>query len=262
MTDITLLGFDDEAVEWDGQYELVQCKRALSPSVMYPVRYSLNPYGGCEHGCVYCFAPAYTHSDPSRWRVVRVKTNVVDRLAKEIDSTEGMIGLGTVTDAYQAAEGKFMLSRMCLDIIRRKRRGVFITTKSPLVLRDLEILKDMESIVAVSITNPDPRICKMTEPGAPSTEERLRTVRELVDSGVDACVFIAPVMSSLEGKESELADMIADTGVRKVFIDPYRTRNTDVERLRRMGIGPSDRAVAAVRRACADAGLELISGEP
>ena len=259
MTLPTLLDFEVESTPWDGEFEIVQCKKALNASVMYPVRYSLNPYGGCEHGCIYCFAPRYTHSDPAKWRVVRVKANIVDRLAKEIGNTEGTIGLGTVTDAYQAAEGRFRLSRMCLELIHSKGRSVFITTKSPLVLRDLDLLKDMDSTVAISVSNPDERFCKMTEPGAPSFEERLDTIRSLVDSGVKTCVFIAPVLSSLEGREEELARRLSETGVKKVFIDNYMRRDTDYERLVRMGIDGSVEAERKVREACLREGLELIS---
>ena len=254
----TLLDFDVEPTDWDGPYELVKCSKALHPSSIPPVRYSLNPYGGCEHGCVYCFAPLYTHSDPSKWRVVRVKTNIVERLAKELPNTEGMIGLGSVTDAYQAAEGRFRLSRLCLELLRDRDREVFIITKSPLVLRDVNVLKDMRSTVAFSITNPDPKICRITEPGAPIAEERFKALKELVDNGIDTCVFIAPIMNKLEGFEEVLADSIAKTGVEKVFLDPLKLKDTDIDRLGRMGIRPSRSVELKVIEACKDAGLELI----
>ena len=254
----TLLDFDVETTDWNGPYELVKCSKALHPSSIPPVRYSLNPYGGCEHGCVYCFAPGHLHMDHSEWRIVRVKTNIVERLSKEIDHTEGMIGLGTVTDAYQAAEGRFLLSRLCLELIRNKNRSVFIITKSPLVLRDADILSDMDSTVAFTITNPDTRICRMTEPGAPVADERLNALRDLVNRGIDTCVFISPVTNKLEGMEKELADKIASTGVEKVFIDPLKYRDTDIDRLKRMDIRPSESAEMRIKEACLEAGLKLI----
>ena len=254
----TLLDFDVEASDWDGPFELIQCKKALHPSTMEPVKYSLNPYMGCEHGCVYCFAPGHLHMDVSTWRVVRVKTNIVDRLAKEIGYTEGMIGLGTVTDAYQAAEGRFGLSRLCLELIQRKRRSVFIITKSPLVLRDMDILGKMDSTVAFSITNMDPRICRITEPGAPLAQERLDALRTLNENGIKTCVFIAPILNTLEGHEEDLAHAIADTGVKDVFIDPFMERGTDMEKLRRMKIGASDKVNERIAEACVSAGLRLI----
>ena len=254
----TLLDYDVEATDWDGPYELIQCKKALHPSNLAPVKYSLNPYSGCEHGCVYCFAPGYTHSDFSKWRVVRVKTNIVERLSKEIDHTEGMIGLGTVTDAYQAAEGRFRLSRLCLELIHDKKRSVSIITKSPLVLRDLDILSDMESVVAFTITNTDPKICRITEPGAPVASERLDALKKLVENGIETCVFIAPVLNTLEGHEHDLAQSIADTGTKNVFIDPFKPKGSDVDRLHRMNIGQSTKAEKNIRDACKDVGLNII----
>ena len=254
----TLLDFDVEATDWDGPYEIVQCSKALHPSVLGEVKYTLNPYIGCEHGCVYCFAPGHTHQDPSTWRVVRVKANIVDRLYKELDYTEGTIGLGSVTDAYQAAEGRFRLSRLCLELLHRKKRSVYIITKSALVLRDIDLLRDMDSTVAFSITNTDPRICRMTEPGAPVAQERLDALRELVDNGIRTCVFIAPVLSTLEGHEMELVEAIAETGCKEVFIDPYKEKGVDVGRMRRMRISGSPAAVEAVRDACIEKGLRLL----
>ena len=254
----TLLDYDVESTDWDGPFELVTCKKALHPSSLGDVRYSLNPYMGCEHGCIYCFAPGHLHADVSTWRVVRVKTNIVDRLSREIDFTEGIIGLGSVTDPYQAAEGRFRLSRMCLEVLQRKRREVFVLTKSPLVLRDMDILRDMNCTVMLSITNPDTRICRMTEPGAPTAEERLHAVKELIDNGIRAGVFIAPVLSSLEGHETELARMISKTGAKEAFIDGFKERSVDLQRMDRMGIHASPECVKRMRMECEDHGLRVL----
>ena len=235
----TLFDFDVEATDWNGPHQLIRCKRALHPSVMRPMAYSLNPYSGCEHGCIYCYAPGHTHADLSTWRVVRVKTNIVERLAKEVDNTEGIIGIGTVTDPYQQAEGRFRLTRMCLELLHKKHRSVFIITKSPLITRDIDLLSGMDSQVAVTLTNTDRKACKITEPGAPMPEERLRAMRELVDAGIDTMVFIAPVLSTLEGHEEDLIRSIADTGVKVAYADPLNERGTELTRLNRMNITSS-----------------------
>ena len=135
-----------------------------------------------------------------------------------------------------------MLTRMCLELLHRKRRSVFIITKSSLVTRDIDILSDMDAAVAVTVTNPDDRISRMTEPGAPLPGERLKAVKELVDNGIETMVFIAPVLSTLEGREDELMRRIADTGVMKVYIDPLNVRATDTTRMDRMGITSSTKA--------------------
>ncbi len=249
---------DVEPIPWDGPFELITCSKALTKSNTGRREYSLNPYKGCEHGCVYCFAPDYLHTDLKGWRVVKVKTNIVDRLAKEIDSADGVIGLGTVTDAYQAAEGRFMLSRRCLELLKRKDRRVLIITKYPLVLRDMDLLRTMKSSVSITITNTDPRALKMTEPGAPSVEDRLRTARTLVENGIETSIFIMPIMTLLEGHEEDLITRIWETGVRKVFVSQYNPMgHSDEDRMRAMGIRSSIKAEREVRRVCARLGIDV-----
>lgn len=254
----TLLDYDVESTDWDGPCEIVQCKKALHPTSIGETAYSLNPYAGCEHGCIYCYAPGHTHSDLSTWRVVKVKANIVDRLYKEIDYTEGAIGLGTVTDPYQAAEGRFRLTRMCLEVLHRKGRRVFIITKSPLVLRDLDLLKRMDVSVAVTVTNPDPRLSRMTEPGAPLPEERLKAAKELHDSGIDTAFFIEPVLSTLYGREQELMELISDTGVDKIFVGPFNPRGVDMGRMDRMNVGPSIEAEIRIRQIAKEMGIRTM----
>lgn len=234
-------------------YETVECRKALSPSGLPGLDYALNPYTGCEHGCVYCYAPGVTHNDLRTWRVVRVKRNIPERLARELPAVDGVIGVGTVTDPYQYAERKFRLTQMCLEILHDRNRRVHIHTKSDLVVRDLDLLRDMDARVGITITNIDDRISKMTEPGAPLPGARLSALRELVEAGVDCYALIAPVMSTLEGRERELMEAIADTGARCVFHDPLNLRNVDTSRLERMGIGPSPMA----RRRIGEAGREM-----
>ena len=240
-----MLEFYGEKPSWDGPFEFVEVKRALSPTNFPRVTHSLNPYGGCEHGCIYCYAVGYTHSDLSRWRVVRVRRNIVDRLSKELPAVSGRVGIGTSTDPYQYAEGRFRLTRSCIDLLRDRGVPYTVLTKSDLVLRDIDILSESDCTVSVTLTNIDDRVSRMTEPGAPLPSQRLKAVGELCDSGIDTVVLIAPVMSSLEGHEEELVRRIADTGVRKVTCDPLNIRNVDTSRLDRMGIG---RSVTAMER--------------
>lgn len=258
MVQTMLPDSDVSPIPWDGPFELISCTKALTKSNTGRREFSLNPYKGCEHGCVYCFAPDYLHTDLKGWRVVKVKTNIVERLAKEIDSADGVIGLGTVTDAYQAAEGRFMLSRRCLELLKRKGRKVLIITKSPLVLRDMDLLKEMDCSVSITITNVDPKAVKMTEPGAPSVEERLRTARTLVENGIETTVFIMPIMTMLEGHEEELIASIRDTGVTKVFVSQYNPMgHSDEDKMRAMGISASVKAEREIRRVCARLGIDV-----
>lgn len=255
ITDTTLGDFSGEALEWDGPFKIVECGRALAPSGLDEMDFALNPYGGCEHGCVYCYAPGHTHSDLSEWRVVRVKRNVVERLSKELPYADGVIGIGTVTDPYQAAEGRFRLTRGCLEVLARRERRVHIHTKSDLILRDLDLLSEMDCVVGVTITGTDRRTSMMTEPGAPMPEARLEALGRLVDAGVEAYALVAPVMSTLDGREAELVDALRETGVRRVFAERLNLRLVDTTRLDRMGIVPSRTAEEKVASLCRDAGI-------
>lgn len=243
--------------EWDGLYTTVACRRALSPSGLPGIQYALNPYGGCEHGCIYCYAPEVTHVQWGGWRVVRVKVNIADRLVQELPGLTGTIGIGTVTDPYQGAEARFMLTRRCLEILKARGYRVHIHTKSDLVLRDLDLLSSMEGEVGVTVTGLDERRSKMLEPGAPLPEARLRALRELSAAGVDAYALIGPVMDHLEGHEDEFCDAIASTGVRRAVLDRLNPRPELSKRTDRMHVRGSDAALENIRTMLASRGLTV-----
>lgn len=255
ITDTTLGDFSGEALEWNGPFRIVDCGRALSPSGLDEMDYALNPYGGCEHGCIYCYAPGHTHSKLSEWRVVRVKRNVIDRLSRELPYAEGIIGIGTVTDPYQGAEGRFRLTRGCLEVLARNDRRIHIHTKSDLVLRDVDILGGMDCVVGMTITGVDVRRSLMTEPGAPVPRARLDALSRLVDAGIDAYALVAPAMSSLNGDEEALVEALKETGVRRVFVEGLNLRLVNTDRLDRMDISPSQEVVRRVAGLCESAGL-------
>ncbi len=243
--------------EWDGVYEAVKCRRALSPSKLPDMDYALNPYGGCEHGCVYCYAPEVTHTEWKEWRIVRVKINIADRLAKELGNIRGVIGIGTVTDPYQYAEKRFTLTRQCLKVLKNNEMKIHVHTKSDLILRDLDLISSMESEVGVTLTTLDNRISHITEPGAPLPEKRLNALKELTSAGVNTYALVGPVLSTLEGKEEDFVNAIISTGTGHVSLDRLNLRPNMAERLNRMGIKGSDRALEKIRRLSEDAGLEV-----
>jgi len=238
----TDFGFGDDPSQWDGVFEIVRCRKALNPSGISGFDYALNPYTGCEHGCVYCYAPEVTHKPWDGWRVVRVKIDVAERLAKELPGLSGRVGIGTVTDPYQGAERRFNLTRRCLEVLSRKGFPVGIVTKSPLVLRDVDIIGDMDAYVHVSLSGVRRRESLVTEPGAPLPEERLDAIRGLLDAGIPVAAHVEPVLSHLEGREEELADALASTGVRDVYVGGLSARPELTARLERMGMRGSERA--------------------
>ena len=256
LNDTTLSDFTGEALEWEGPFRIVECTRALAPSGLPEMDYALNPYGGCEHGCIYCYAPGHTHSDLDTWRVVRVKRNIVERLSRELPYVDGTIGIGTVTDPYQAAEGRFRLTRGCLEVLSEKCRKIHIHTKSDLILRDADILSGMDCIVGITVTSTDDRISKITEPGAPLPSNRLRAIESLIDSGIRTYALVAPVMSSLEGREADLVDALKATGVEYVMHDPLNMTLVYPDRMARMGIGASSKADLELSRLLRMNGME------
>jgi DNA repair photolyase len=246
-----------EREEWDGLYRITECKRALSPSGLPGIDYALNPYGGCEHGCVYCYAPEVLHTEWKDWRVVKVRTNITDRLAKELVGLSGTVGIGTVTDPYQYAEKRFLLTKNCLEILKAKDFRVHIHTKSDLILRDTELIASMKGEVGITITTLDDKRSKITEPGAPLPDKRLNTLKKLTDAGIDTYALVGPVLDHLEGHEKELVDAITATGTKRMSIDSLNGRPQLSERLSRMNIHGSDRAKEKIRSYAMNAGIRV-----
>lgn len=225
-----------EKGEWDGKFRTVECTRALSPSGIPGLDFVVNPYGGCNHGCVYCYAPEVTHSEWKDWRIVRVRSNMATRLAKELKNIDShaVIGLGSSTDPYQYAESRFQITRDCLTVLKRFGSTVHIITKSDLVTRDIDLLKEMDCTVGITITGLDERISKIAEPGAPMPEKRLAALKELVDAGIKAYVMAEPMMSHIEGHEEEFVDAIASTGTKRMEVGPVGYRPELRSRMERM----------------------------
>lgn len=238
-------------------FETVKCKRALSPSGLPGIDYALNPYGGCEHGCVYCYGPEVTHTDIREWRIVRVRSNIADRLAKEVPNIEGTVGIGTVTDPYQYAEKRFMLTSQCLEVLGSAGLRIHVHTKSDLILRDLDIISGMKGEVGITVTTIDEKVSHITEPGAPLPARRLGALKELTSAGVDTYALVGPVLMYLEGKEEEFVEAVASTGVRRMCIDRLNLRPLLSQRLERMGVKGSAPALEKIRRLAGDSGMEV-----
>ena len=242
---------------WDGVFTAIECKKALSPSRLPGLNFALNPYGGCTHGCVYCYAPEVTHSEWKDWRAIRVKVNIAERLAKELKWVDVTIGIGTVTDPYMDPERRFELTRQCLQIIARSGKPIGIMTKSDLVLRDLDIISGMKHSVGVTVTTVDDSVSKRTEPGAPLPQRRLDAIRRMVDERINVYLLAGPIMSTLEGHEREYADAILDTGVKRAVIDKLNPRPLLTERLDRMHIGASPSSVDRIKRYLTEGGISV-----
>lgn len=209
-------------------------KSALSPSKLPGLDYALNPYRGCEHACVYCYASSVIHWDKGKWgELVEAKVNLPRILSKELRAKKkGVVGLGTVTDPYQRAEKKYEITRQCLELLLMHDFPVCIQTKSSLVLRDMDLLKRFSNIeVGVTLTALDENVREKLEPGASSIEERLMALSELSKNGIDTWVFLGPVMPYVTDVEA-LVDAIARVNPKYVLVDRLRLRWGVWERVR------------------------------
>jgi len=189
---------------------------------------------------------------------VKVRSNIPDRLSRELSGLEGTIGIGTVTDPYQYAEKRFRLTQRCLEILKEKDFRIHLHTKSDLVLRDIELISSMKGEVGITITSVDDKFSKITEPGAPLPEKRLEALRQLSERGVDAYALVGPVLNHLEGKEEGFVEAVVSTGVKRVCIDKLNSRPLLTERLNRMNIHGSERSREKIRRLAEDSGLLVI----
>jgi DNA repair photolyase len=212
----------------------ITVKTALSPSKLPGLDYALNPYRGCAHACVYCYAPSVIHWDKGKWGgLVEVKVNLPRILSKELRvKKKGVVGLGTVTDPYQHAEKRYEITRRCLELLLMHDFPVCIQTKSSLVLRDIDMLKKFSNIeVGVTLTTLDDSVREKMEPGASSVEDRLRVLSELEKNGIATWVFLGPVMPYITDVEA-LVDAIAEVKPKYVIVDKLRLKEGVWERVR------------------------------
>jgi DNA repair photolyase len=184
-----------------------------------PFRYTINAYRGCSHACTYCFArPTHEYlglgigEDFDR-RIV-VKVNAVERTDLELRSARwhgDHIAMGTNTDPYQKAEGKYHLTRGIVEVLTRHANPFSILTKSTLILRDLDHLvraaARTDVRVNLSIGTLDETVWRLTEPGTPPPRKRLEAVRRINDAGVTCGVLVAPVLPGLSDGDEQLEEI-------------------------------------------------------
>ena len=184
-------------------------KQALNRVSGMPFSWSLNPYRGCQHACAYCYARTTHHfldlgagSDFSQ--VLFAKTNLPDVLAQALrrHSWAGeRVAIGTATDPYQPLEGRYRLTRQCLEVLAKAHNPVQIITKGTLIQRDLDLLSDLakENLIQVwfSVPTVDPVVWRRSEPGTPSPRHRFETLSRLVRAGVPAGVLMAPLLPGI-----------------------------------------------------------------
>ncbi|MCX8110814.1 MAG: radical SAM protein [Syntrophorhabdaceae bacterium] len=186
-------------------------KNILNASKVY--KYTINPYTGCTHGCHYCYARFIKRflNINNDWGIfVRVKVNAPILLAQEIRRKKrGEVWISGVCDPYQPIEEKYELTKKCLEILIDNGWPVYIQTKSPLILRDLKLLKSSPYVdVYLTITTGDDKIRRLFEPDAPPIEDRINTLRLLHKENIRTHIMIAPLLIGAETLVEKTKDFI------------------------------------------------------
>src|SRR5277367_5742048 len=199
----------------------------VPPESLMPFRHTINAYRGCSHACTYCFArPTHDYlglgiGKDFETKIV-VKVNAVERLRAELRSPKWggeHIAMGTNTDPYQHAEGKYHLTRGIVETLSGARNPFSILTKSTLILRDAALLaaasERTDVGVSFSIGTLDRDVWRLTEPGTPPPDRRVEALRRLTDMGIPCGVLVAPVLPGLSDSEAQLTAVVeacADAG--------------------------------------------------
>jgi DNA repair photolyase len=201
-------------------YEIV-AKSALNRVQHMGFSWSLNPYQGCFHSCVYCFARAHAKladRDPGAGFSARVgvKVNVAEVLRRELSSPRwkaDKVAFGTATDPYQPIEGSRRLTRQCLMALRDYRTPVGLITKGTMILRDIDVLVELakraSTTVCFSVPTVDQEVWSRTEPGTPPPAKRLQVMKRLIDAGIEAGVGMAPVLPGVSDSPAQLEATVA-----------------------------------------------------
>jgi DNA repair photolyase len=202
-------------------YREEPCKSALNRVTGMPFGWSLNPYMGCAHRCTFCYVRAFElradrPSDERYGTSIRVKTNVAEVLRCELarPSWAGEhVAIGAATDPYQPAEGRYRLTRACIEALRDAAQDFSIITRGPLIVRDAELLAEAAARADVSVTfsvpTLDHEVWRTTEPGTSPPRQRLRALKVLVEHGVRASVGMAPLLPGLSDRPDQLREVVA-----------------------------------------------------
>lgn len=195
----------------------IQAKTILTryrePDSWFHIRYSMNLYRGCMHGCIYCDtrSECYGIDDISR---ISVKENAIDLLKKELPriKVKDTIGTGSMNDPYMPLEEKLCMTRKALQVISLYSFPVHIITKSSLVLRDIDLIRSISgtfAVVSLTITAADDEMSLKIEPGAPPSSERFRAIKVLRENGIIAGVTFMPVLPGLTDSVENITAIIA-----------------------------------------------------
>lgn len=174
----------------------------------------MNVYRGCTHGCIYCDSRSKCYHIDHEFEDIEVKSNAAELLEKALQHKRNrcMIGTGSMTDPYLHAEEKIGMTRKCLELIDRYGFGVAILTKSNRILRDLDLLKSINSktkcVVQMTLTTYDEKLCRILEPNVSTTAERLEVMKIMRDNGIPTIVWLDPILPFINDTEENLRGIL------------------------------------------------------
>ena len=202
------------------EYREQPCRSALNRVKGMRFNWSLNPYMGCVHRCTFCYVRAFEHradrpSDDRYGTSIRVKVNVADVLRRELARRSWereCVVIGAATDPYQPAEGRYRLTRACLEVLGEARNPLGIITRGPMIVRDIDVLVEAARRADVSVTfsipTLDDEVWRKTEPSTAHPRQRLKAVTKLVDAGVKTGVGMAPILPGISSRPSQIEAVV------------------------------------------------------
>ena len=193
-----------------------------------PRKMTLNPYTGCDHGCLYCYASSYVPN----FQNCRPKKEQIRKLEREaLKLKGGVISISNSSDPYPIIEASIGLTRQCLKVLTDSRCRIQIVTKSNLVTRDIDLLTKVPSTVALTITTKDDNLAKIIEPQAPSSTERLRALEDLVEKNIPVSARIDPIIPLVNDNTQALVSELSDIGVKHITTSTYKPKPDNWHRI-------------------------------
>jgi DNA repair photolyase len=209
-------------------YKIINCNSLINKitkkDLLFHGSYCIDPYQNCEFGCCYC--------DSSIEKTIYVKINAVQILKKELESVNnGRIIIGSVHDPYQNTEKKFNLTKSILELLKQYNLPCHILTKSPLILRDLDLLSQLDCIITISVSSFNEQVLRIFEPEVPLPHVRLQTVRTLRNQGIPTGLALMPMFPYIVESEIESIVNAAYTAGAQYLLHKYLELKGDQERL-------------------------------
>ena len=186
-----------------------------------PPKLTFNPYTGCDHACVYCYASSYI---PKFFRC-RPKKDLIPRLKRETAKLKGeLISISNSSDPYPSLEAETGLMRKCLEILSRCNCKIQVVTKSNIMVRDIDFLKKTQSMVTLTITTDNDNISKIIEPNAPPSSQRLKAAETLIRKGIPTSIRVDPIIPFANGNPENLVETLASIDVKHITSSTYKVK--------------------------------------